>query len=365
MKTWKLSLSRIANYFAANKLVLILYLIGSVTCILSFVYFWGNYLTIKKTEAGDGYAYRTYTVSLPTPEIINSKVLERIQDKGNIQDIVLESQVPNTALSGKNRTETEETIPVQASFLNNSPIIARAGRAEFTAQELASGANVMVLPDGYTDLLRETQIDFLGERFTLAGVQEDQAVLLPYQTFLKQGFKTDRIIITLQHKLNRYDSSMFSDWLFQEFPGSKIGDPWLILNTRAQGQLPMELIILVITYILSLLSFIYILKYIQDENARENVIYNIVGASRHNVLKVMFLDSLLLSSISSTIAILLHVIFYRPLFQPLNTVSNLTYSPIDYFILFVMTVLLSVITIIPFLIRSLKYTLVSFYQKEQ
>ena len=79
MKTIKLIFSRISFYFLSNKLIFIMFLLGGIVCSTSFIYFYGNQLSTKKSEVSTDSSYYTYTLKFDEPasyyEIKNSSLL--------------------------------------------------------------------------------------------------------------------------------------------------------------------------------------------------------------------------------------------------------------------------------------------------
>lgn len=117
-------------------------------------------------------------------------------------------------------------------------------------------------------------------------------------------------------------------------------------------------VMLCAVYLVSAASFLFLLKYLSDKSRGENVIYAMVGASKRKVSRIILAENLLLGFFSGAVGVLLHAVFYQSFFSKMNTLENITYTPADYLILFVFTLLLSLVTAIPFLVSQSRRTII-------
>ena len=91
-----------------------------------------------------------------------------------------------------------------------------------------------------------------------------------------------------------------------------------------------------------LLSFLFLFQYLIQENSYENVVYTLAGAKKSSVVCIACMELTLLSGGSALLAGLLHAALYRPL-------GEVPYTLGDYLLCFLLTVLLSLAALAPFL----------------
>ena len=54
---------RIGQYYKTNKLVFLLFLLGGITCAITFIFFYSNILAPVKAEGRENAIYRTYVIT--------------------------------------------------------------------------------------------------------------------------------------------------------------------------------------------------------------------------------------------------------------------------------------------------------------
>lgn len=363
MKLIRLAGSRVIQYFAENKLIFILYLFGSITCVITFLYFYGNTLSTKKMEVRDFQEYRQYTAKLDVPLTVTSNQLAfldgyRIDDLKQSGEVSIDDKLAAELAAqypGKNK-QSRHSLTLTTYFFRRSPIFSQRGRTDFTEDELYTGKAVIIMPSGYTgDLNSMVQIEKTSCR--VIGISTFEQGIIPDKLYQKLGVQTKQLVIILNGKLSANDSDALADRLHQAFPKAQIESP-ANYRENAEKSVPGELMMVSVIYLVALASFVFILKYMSDRNSTENVIYAIVGASKKKIMTIMVLENIILSACSGIIGILLHVFLYNPFFSKINTLENISYNWVDYLLVFLFTVLLSLLTTLPFLISFWRASLI-------
>ena len=363
MKIVQLAFYRVIHYFQENKLIFFLYLLGSITCVITFIYFYGNAMPNKYAEARNSLAFRQYYVTLNQAQNLKQDDFAFLKDS-DLQDINLESGslgkivLKTASLPGGPATpdnpdnnDNQVDITMQAYMYGGTKIYNERGRCDFSQEELKSGKNVVILPSLMEDTFKSgADFSIKGVRYEMIGVHTiSTGFYIPYQAYIKHGYTTKKFTVTLNKALSKDGSSEFTKNLYKQFPNSSIIDPTNYFNSIS-GQSPLMLLLLSVVYLISIASFLFLLKYLSDKNRSENVIYTMIGASKKNVMKIMVAENLLISFFSAVIAVALHSVFYSSFFSKINTIENITYQLNDYLVVFIFVLFLSVLTSVPFLI---------------
>lgn len=93
MKTLRLAISRILTYFSENKTIFVLYFIGTISCVIMMIYYYGNTLNYMTGNSSfDDIEFRKYSVDLSSPTEVTENTIEELkkfEQKYGIQDIEL------------------------------------------------------------------------------------------------------------------------------------------------------------------------------------------------------------------------------------------------------------------------------------
>lgn len=356
----RLAGSRVVHYFAENKLIFILYLLGSITCVITFLYFYGNTLSTKKMEVRDQQEYRQYIVELDTARIVDADQLDFLGGYP-VDDLKQSGEVPigdklAAQLTAQDSGKGKQVLTLETYLSRRSPIYSQRGRTGFTEDELNTGKAVIIMPSGYTGNLDDV-VQIGNASCRVIGISTFNQGIVPEKLYQKLGVQTNRLTVVLDRQLGADESDALADRLHQSFPAARIESP-ADYRQNAQRAVPEELMMVSVIYLVALASFVFILKYMSDRNSTENVIYAIVGASKKKIMGIMALENIILSSCSGLIGILLHVFLYVSFFAKINTLENIRYYPTDYLLVFLFTLLLSLLTVVPFFISFWRSSLV-------
>ena len=142
------------------------------------------------------------------------------------------------------------------------------------------------------------------------------------------------------------------------FPESDIADPSGTVRDDYM-QIAMATALISAVYLLALISFLFLMKYMIDQNRHENIVYSIVGASRRNVIAILFADIFVLTSLTILGGILFYLLFQTVLFDRINLASGIRLSGIDFLVIYLLMIGLSCLASIPFLWKYRKDSLIT------
>ena len=178
LKVLQLVFFRILQYFKSNKLIFILFIIGGILCSLTFIYFYGNLITLRNISGSNEELLRNYEIYL------NQSIDELNDNQKNIlykyptEKLTVQSQMkPSTVESDrigssyKNYMERTDSIFLESSLLNTNLISKEAGRVQFTDDELQQNSHVVILPPDFLDSpeIPET-IHIMGKPYQVIGI---------------------------------------------------------------------------------------------------------------------------------------------------------------------------------------------------
>lgn len=123
MKTLRLAISRILTYFSENKTIFVLYFIGTISCVIMMIYYYGNTLNYMTGNSSfDDIEFRKYHVAFSSPAKVTEDTIEKLKEfeqKYGIQDIELTTIID---LDGNNIEFSSNDEAINDYWLKNSEI---------------------------------------------------------------------------------------------------------------------------------------------------------------------------------------------------------------------------------------------------
>ena len=358
MKFCRLILHRIGQYFKTNKLVFLLFLLGGITCAITFIFFYSNVLAPVKAEGRENTVYRTYVVTFEaakTPdEIVNERInsihfhdilfLHIIEEESLDQIISVDGKPLRFEPGPGSGSRPDRIVSSLHDYTELNPV---TGRNQFT-QEERQGKPAIVLP-AHSHWPKDAEnVSLYGKTFAIVGSEYSINMRIPFRSYQSMQLPTDRIYITLNQNPTAAENRKIVASLENLFPESDIADPsGTIRDDYMQAAMATALISAV--YILALISFLFLMKYMIDQNQRENIVYSIVGASRRKVIAILFADIFVLTSLTILGGILFYLLFQTVLFDRINLASGIRLSGIDFLVIYLLMIGLSCLASIPFL----------------
>lgn len=371
LKVLQLVFFRILQYFKSNKLIFILFIIGGILCSLTFIYFYGNLITLRNISGSNEELLRNYEIYLNQPIDELNDNQKNILYKYPTEKLTVQSQMkPSTVESDrigssyKNYMERTDSIFLESSLLNTNLISKEAGRVQFTDDELQQNSHVVILPPDFLDSpeIPET-IHIMGKPYQVIGISgSSNNLYIPYTVFENENLKIDHISLMLKNELSDKENQKFERELQEVFPNAQISGSSMMKDSMKK-QVPNQLFFVSTIYLLAIISFMFLIKYMIDKNSGDDIICVLVGATRRTILKIILLQNFVLTLIVGIIGIALHCALRNNLFELINTQPNIQYYATDYLLILGMMVVISTIAIIPFLWSTFRHSLLDLKKK--
>ncbi len=379
MKTLRLAFSRIITYFLENKIIFVLYFIGTVASVFMMIFYYGNTLTFKTGVNNDSISFRLFQIDFTFSQNVTAEALEKLksfEQDYDIQDIILYSVLDkngNDTIDPEYTVEYEQgqkvycfsgdeippityleegttdgnVIPVESYLYNNNDVMYNPKSNIFTDKQLKQ--NVTVAPKGKTE-----NIKIQGQDFKTIRNESVSDYVIPIEKYFDSNIRTCRIEICVSERFSKDSMSLYSDflddWLKELYPDSAfdIKTPGTYYGSEDAANMQGFATIIAV-FIVALISFMLLLKYLMDSCRRENSILMMVGAKRKRIILINLLENIILTLSSSAVAVVLHIALYDSLVTKINLYKNITYSAQDYLIIVLLAIGLSLIVQIPFI----------------
>lgn len=344
MKMIAMVLSRLSIYMKKSKAIFVLFCIGGVTSGLMFLYFYGNVLPFVRERSQTDFSYRKYTVTLPEAEVIFEIEDKLGSVKPAIEAVKIKKQFEAAQLDPR-LTQGGYVTSYGAVMKGNYPEVYEIGTVPGN-----SGRPSVALPGMMvSQLYGMTSVELFGQEYEISGYDNlSDCIMMPLDTFLTITDYADSFLFITEQRLDIEEERAFIQSLEKLFPGASVE------STNSSGSavtfINMTAIIFVI-YLSSLLSFMFLMKYMSERLYQENVVCAIVGASKDRILALTVIEAFVLTILCLGTAFLLHVGLYPAVFVHLNIVENIYYGPADYLAVFFMSLLATLICLIPFAAR--------------
>lgn len=337
-----LALLRIRTYARKNTLIFCLFLLGAVLSSLSFLFFYGNSMADKRNMTQNSLSYRTFTLYGDRNWTMEDLQSLRDAASGSL-DVRVSHTVEFPAVS-----EYPELF-VQAFLNNNAGVYSYQGQTSFTPEQLEQDCAIAPSSVGDSLNLKGTEFPVVGHTRHF----DNNVVFIPIRSFLDHEFSLDSVELILDTIPTRKENNRILERLSALFPETSIADPYQSIQAD-QSRNPGGVAMTSGIYLISILSFLFLFQYLMQENSYENVVYTLAGAKKSSVVCIACMELSLLSGSAALLACLLHAALYRPLFAQINIYGEVPYTLGDYLLCFLLTVLLSLAALAPFLTAYLR-----------
>lgn len=344
MKTLKLMLSRLKQYYRNNKFIFVLFVIGGLLNAIVFAYFYGNQVSYNADRYSQENYYRKYTVYLESST--EKESYKKLLESDLIQNVIvghpLPSQPPEFLLGTMNENINVVKVKGTLSFSDKyQVIVSRKCRT----------------PVG-------DSINFYGKDFTVIGQNtNDDEYYIPYEAYEELGLE-DSILYVYSKKHQDISNDKVAALIKDTFPDSSIDTPakWDALNMRSMKS---EIILICVCYAFSTISFMFLLRHMLDSMVYDSAVCMIVGASKSTISAITFWESMLLSLTSGAVGLVLHRLLYNVLFKKINITSEMVYKFSDYIFIFLLMFCITVIVTLPFIGKYTRLTPVSIKREQE
>lgn len=352
MKWISLIRSRLAQYFVANKLAFVIFIIGSVVCGTGFLYLYGNFTSAFLLQRNLSVSSRTFTVSFPENAAPSRAEIGKLLEQNKLP---LESGVVRAR-------ENETGGNLLAVAAGEQVFTSIDGQKKFTDEEMKTGEPVVIIPAVFIEkpdgLNKEANtLTINGTTLRIVGRNSsDFNYYIPEKTFDKLGLSVESLMVITPQQLNEKEDAALIDRLSALFPQAGIDSPGAIVQRIQRRELTAQLVMICAVYGLAVLSFMFLMKYMMDRLRAENIVYCIVGCSKDKMMQLILLENVCLSSLSALFSVIIHIALKRPVFDKLS-LQSFAYAPRDYILCFLLMVLVSLMVSLPFILKMRRHSI--------
>ena len=355
MKTLALIWKNICYYYRCSRSVFSLFIVGLLSASLLLIYLYGNLNpSVEAYSADDAYARSYIFIFRSTPELETLKTL--LNRQGEADRITYKTSALLKSAEGQN----ERLYQLGCEVSDSSDGVRRIrGRAAFTEEEKATGANVAILSEsaemyasGNIMNLGTDTININGVKFTVIGTASllDCDILIPASTYKENGYEVLAVKAILESKPSYYENLEFLRDIREQFPDASIDKhPYSSYENSKRDTLSVMLVLSVV-FAAAIAAFMFLLKYLSDSTDYIGAIQSICGAPKDTVVFIKLASVFLMTFSVSAVGVALHALLYGPVFSKLNTIQGLIYQPRDYLLILCMCCIAAVLVSVPFVV---------------
>lgn len=363
MKSIKLIFSRLWFYISSNVFIFCMFAIGCIVCSISFLFFYGNGMQTKRF-AGDGgntVGFRTYKLEFSKPVDYDKIINNEIFNSDLIDDVKLVHSLNAEELPKELKDIPSNFLSVCTYLEGKYEIKSSQGRTKFTDEEIKNGENVLIVPgrDEMYNMQIGNEIILSNNKYEIIGIAvPPDEFYMTTKSFASMKYSIKSISIILNTQLSSVENGKYELKLHDEFPSASLTDSPSELYNMAQSNALGDFSFVAVIFVVSSLAFMFLMKFMMDKSSSENVIYSIVGATKVRIVILLLIENVILSFVFAVIASIIHSSLYEVLFKKLNIVSDVEYYFSDYLFIIIMTVLLSCLVALPFIISTAKNSII-------
>lgn len=356
MKLLRLSFFRIASHIQRNRMTFCLFFVGAMLSSFVFLYFYGNAMKGQISERENNVSYRMFEVCFDENVSLREAQLHVLDDYG-IEEVLTSCQV----------TLPEDLADKQFAGMPQEVTAAlydwRTTQPDLFSSDIQGKTGVLADKIYGND---RTSMEINGIDFPiLKRLDSGSGVLyVPLATYLQYFGETDYLVFQTKEILFPEEIQVANEKLKAAFPeASATLFPDVFMETEQQLARS-DQINAALLYVVSLVSFLFLFQYMEEQNQMENVVYQIVGAKRRQIFGMILLEVGVLAAVACLLTEVLHAVLYEPVFSKLNmTETWITYSVKEYGVILLLTVMLALATAVPFFVSCLRETPVGLRRK--
>lgn len=342
MKYITLFFHKLKLHLVSNPLLLAIFCLGGFVCTLSMVIMYGNTMPHMTEQTPEKY-YRSFDVYLdepiPAQDLDAANLLHTSFGNYAVEDIIV-----NAKLESETTSYDRDGMNIQASlhdriFEDHSSTAAFAPESEHSSKQI-------ILSNLSVSHKKTETFDLLGSTYTVVGYADHNYIT--YSDFFDSNLPIHSFRIVLESKPTSAQREEFTQIILSRFPQSQIKNAEFYIKqdralaTEATG-------ILIVLYILLFLSLAFILYDILQSELYVLIVFRLHGATSFGILLLLVAELLFLLTTSGGLACLVHKCLYDTFFRSFNIYENITYHLRDYTVIVLMTDLLALLCMIPFL----------------
>ncbi len=348
MKWLYLIFQRSIQYCKKSKILFALFAVGTIINAIMVCYLYGNLLpAIFNRQSNDIKMYRTYQLGFDSDHSDTTKNYENLNKlitTDLFESVILRSSI---LISGER---------VSTIYYGDYPVIYLSGEHRLPQY------GEIIIPKLYSSYSSGDCISINDTMFRVVSEHGGDDYFISYDSYREivdldieeEAIpKTRRVnLISRERYIENDDEALKS--IEELFPDYFIVRPHGENNDRIGTQ--HGVIQLLVSFIVSIVSFMFLLVYLLDTGLKENIISRIVGANKITLSSLVFCEGLSLTIIFSSIGILLHLALTPLVFSKLNVIDGILYTKKDYVYISLFIFVLSFVVVFFF---TRKYTSIS------
>ena len=346
MKYIYLVIKRIQNNLQEKTLLMLLYIGSYILCVLVFLFVYSNFSPTAARLGQNNSQDRYYKLSLENGEIdINNTIS------------VIEKYSPDYI---NFYHKTEEGFCVAAFYNDNIEFLTVGGRIDISGY---NGSYIVFPEDTEKYGYHPQTVTLEGRKYSVLGwTASDIDCAVSLSGYIENGYRTDEVEFYVRQVLSDSANSALLDELskYMNIDGYKSPADYYEIEKNASKVI---LVSISIGFIVMMLVFGFLVKYIVKSENRENVIYRLVGGSQGELVGIIMMEQLVLNLVLSVTASALHFLLFNGAFEFLNLYRNISMTFVDYALVIALTTVMSFFVITPYLIHSVRQSSLA-YRKE-
>lgn len=359
--------SRLKQYRAKNRLIFALFIIGGVINTILLAYMYGNLRPEAYNYNSSISVYREYRVLFdyhvstnddgsingvgfnnPDRNHVDKEDLKKLFDTGLFESITVQSAYPSYDSSKGERIHSISACVYGTLYEN----FIASGQRTLTSNdqvivdildEARLGDSIVIRGREFEVVAKGSDIDIFGYMITPEAYYEIGPYSNGFIAYSNQRWHEDS-----------EEGDVAADAIRSIFPECYVWKSSKIYEAADKQVSVRETRNMILTYAVSQIAYVFLLSYLADSLSEENSVSIIVGAKPSGISFSVFLEGLILSSISGLAGIMIHRLLYRTVFSRINAIDGIVYFLKDYLSVFGIVILASAVVLLVYALRFLR-----------
>lgn len=336
-----LSIRRLRLYFKENVLVSTLFIISGVLCVLTFLVLYGQYMPYMRVNSDMNMSYRYFYFLLKEPSS-NYSALNEIFPTYNLESLMI------TTSETSSQEEIGFNIPV-CTYLSDTPFVTEQLIPSHYRSSFSIENNSILIGQNYMNLKNGDVIKLKKSEYTITG-RWNGIFLMVNPVVFTNSFLFSSITLRTSNLLSYDETQQLIEWVYQEYPVIDSRTP-LDARQKAFGETPVSVMVMILFYVISLLSYLFLTSYLIYSQGTTNNIYRMIGLNNKKSKIIVMIDIIIVNIIMTTVAYAIHSALWKSVFKKINIWGTEGYSIADYTYIFVITISLSLLMFIPYALK--------------
>lgn len=348
--------NRISGYFLTNRLIFLFYTIGAIMAAIVLMYAYGNILSYNKFQVDNNYEYKIYKKNYQSYSLdFVTESSDNLKAKYNAIKNIYVTKKYNSKDSIDFSKYKGGAFYLVADLKDGYSFYEYSGRVDFTQDEKDGVEHAVILPTVGVDnsnmnSIIGSKIQILGTNFTVIGLYQTQnpVIIIPFNDFKSKTDEIDWTYINTGSILNKKSIDEIYEVYSKNDSDIKMETP--SIESGSIRDYTGRIVSVINMYILAMISFLFLFKYLIDCRSYENTIMSLCGATKNKITKMIMIDNIIMSSFPTLIGMAIYAILKPILFDKIS-LEGIVFGPFDYLIIYFCVIIASLLTSIPFMVN--------------